>query len=86
MLDYSDGANFKVHPLYKEHPGALQIQLYYDELEICNPLGSKALKHKLGMLGFAQYMVLYVLVCWSIGLQFFFHERFVLLHPGKYTS
>ena len=49
MLDYSDGAYFKIHPLYKDHPGTLQIQLYYDELEICNPIGSKALKHKLGM-------------------------------------
>ena len=27
---------------------SLQIQLYYDELEVCNPLGSKAKKHKLG--------------------------------------
>jgi len=29
-------------------PCALQVQLFHDELEICNPLGSKAKKHKLG--------------------------------------
>ena len=34
--------------LIKDDPTALQIQLYYDELEVCNPLGSKAKKHKLG--------------------------------------
>ena len=28
----------------------LQIILYFDELEICNPLGSARKKHKLGML------------------------------------
>ena len=49
MWDYSDGSQFKEHLLYKDHPEALQIHLYFDELEVCNPLGSRALKHKLGM-------------------------------------
>jgi hypothetical protein len=31
----------------KDHT-ALQIILYYDELEVCNPLGSRRKKHKLG--------------------------------------
>lgn len=33
-----------------EDPCALQIKLYYDDLEVCNALGSKIKKHKLGML------------------------------------
>jgi hypothetical protein len=49
MWDYSDGSQFKEHLLYKDHPEALQIHLYFDELEVCNPLGSRALKHKLGL-------------------------------------
>ena len=47
--DYCDGELFASSSLFKEDPCALQIQLYYDELEICNPLGSKAKKHKLGI-------------------------------------
>ena len=48
LNDYCDGEFFKLNPLYKEDPCALQIQLYYDELELCNPLGSKVKKHKMG--------------------------------------
>ena len=47
--DYCDGEQFKKHPLYKKHPHSLQICLYYDDLETCNPLGSKAKIHKLSM-------------------------------------
>ena len=49
MTDYCDGSTFQEHPLYKDHPDGLQIQLYYDDLEICNPLGSKVNKHKLAL-------------------------------------
>ena len=31
-------------------PLALQIMLFYDELELCNPLGSSTKVHKLGKL------------------------------------
>ena len=48
MGDYCDGEQYKQHPLFKEDPCALQIRLYYDDLEICNALGSKVKKHKLG--------------------------------------
>ena len=49
MGDYCDGLLFSDNKLFNEDPAALQIQLYYDELEVCNPLGSKTKKHKLGM-------------------------------------
>lgn len=48
MGDYCDGEQYKQHPLFKDDPCALQIRLYYDDLEICNALGSKTKKHKLG--------------------------------------
>lgn len=38
--DIVDGALLKSHPLFSEKPNALQIVLYTDEIEICNPLGS----------------------------------------------
>ena len=47
-MDFVDGERFKTSPLFSTDPCALQIMLYYDELEVCNPLGSKAKKHKLG--------------------------------------
>ena len=48
MGDYCDGDLFKSHPLFGEDPCALQIQLYYDEVEFCNPIGSRRGVHKLG--------------------------------------
>ncbi len=44
--DYCDAEQFRNHPLFKNDPGALQVTLYYDDLEVCNPLGSKAKIHK----------------------------------------
>ncbi len=49
LSDFCDGSLFANHALFKEDPAALQIQLYYDELEVCNPLGSKTKKHKIGI-------------------------------------
>ena len=48
---YSDGSIYKNHPVL-EHPDALQIVGYYDELEVCNPFGSNVKKHKLGLIFF----------------------------------
>ena len=46
--DYCDGKRCREHPLFSTDPVALQIILYYDELELCNPLGSRRKKHKIG--------------------------------------
>ena len=40
---------FRNHPLFSRDPTALQLFLYYDEVELTNPLGSKTGKHKLGV-------------------------------------
>ena len=50
IVDYCDGEFFTLSPLFTEDPCALQIQLFHDELEICNPIGTKAKKDKLGTL------------------------------------
>lgn len=50
LRDYCDGKQFKDHPIFSSEPNALQIQLYYDDIDVCNPIGSKSVIHKLGML------------------------------------
>ena len=49
MGDFCDGANYAQSELFRQDPCALQIQLYYDEVEVTNPIGSKVNIHKLGM-------------------------------------
>lgn len=56
LEDYCDGTQFKQHPLFCNHPKSLQIMLYFDEVEVCNPLGSKVNTHKLGK----YYITIYV--------------------------
>ena len=64
--DYCDGEQYKTSALFIEDPCALQIQLFYDEVEVCNPIGSKAKKHKLGKI--SNYTVAYNRVCITQGL------------------
>ena len=47
--DFFNGANFWNNPLFSQDPEALQIIGYYDELEVCNPLGLHIKKHKVGV-------------------------------------
>ena len=48
LHDFCDGNYYKRHELFSSDKPAIQLLLYYDELEVCNPLGSKRTKHKLG--------------------------------------
>ncbi|XP_030606887.1 uncharacterized protein LOC115795207 [Archocentrus centrarchus] len=50
--DFCDGKYYKQHPLFSKSKGALEIQVYYDDFETSNPLGSKQGIHKLGCLYF----------------------------------
>lgn len=47
--DICDGQVFRTDNFFTEHPDALQIIIYHDAVEVCNPLGSQAGKHKLDM-------------------------------------
>ena len=53
LRDYCDGKKFKEHTLFSVDSNALQLVLYYDELELCNVLGSRRKKHKIGNLIFS---------------------------------
>ena len=46
--DFCDGKVYHSHPLFTLHSTALQLFFYYDDLEVCNPLGSKRKIHKVG--------------------------------------
>lgn len=50
--DFCDGSYLKSHPLFSSNTFALQIQLYYDDFECANPLGSKKGIHRFGCLYF----------------------------------
>ena len=43
---------FRKHPLFSTDERAIQIIAYYDEIELCNPLGSNTKVHKLGCVFF----------------------------------
>ena len=49
LSDYCDGSACKSHPLYSSGSLSLQIFAYYDDMEVCNPLGSLAKTHKLSI-------------------------------------
>ena len=75
--DYCDGIFFKQHPLFSLEPHALQIILYFDDLELCNPLETSAKIHKIGKDGekvCTEHTLLYV------------NCRGVLLSVGKPES
>uniref|UniRef100_A0A1X7STL8 Uncharacterized protein n=1 Tax=Amphimedon queenslandica TaxID=400682 RepID=A0A1X7STL8_AMPQE len=48
IADYCDGDLFRSHNLFCEKPNSLQIILYFDEIEVCNPLGAHSCLQKLG--------------------------------------
>ena len=47
--DICDGRLFKTDELFKDKPDSLQLILYHDALEVCNPMGSNAGTEKLVM-------------------------------------
>lgn len=49
MMDFCDAYYFKNHKIFNSYRNALQLILYYDDIEVANPLGAKAGIHKLGM-------------------------------------
>lgn len=50
LHDFCDGEFVRTHPLVKQNSETLLLELYFDDLEIANPLGSRRGKYKLGEL------------------------------------
>lgn len=49
LASYCDGVQFSQHGMFKDNPHALRLQLFYDDVEVVNPIGTKTCIHKLGM-------------------------------------
>lgn len=47
LRDFCDGSFFNSHHLFRSEPTALQIQLYYDDFNVVNPLGNKVKTYKM---------------------------------------
>ncbi len=48
LYDYCDGQMYKDHSIFATDRSALQLIIYFDEVEVVNPLGSYRGHHKLG--------------------------------------
>lgn len=49
LCDICDGSIYKDHTIFQQDPKGLQLMLYFDDVEICNPLGKGAGTHKVGL-------------------------------------
>lgn len=52
ITSFRDTTTFKNSPFFQSHPNAVRINFYYDDIEICNPIGSRSSFHKLAMFYF----------------------------------
>ena len=68
LCDYCDGKFIRNHPLAEKSKKTITLAIYFDDLEVANPLGSRRGKHKLGELQVVVdiYMVTHYQEC-SIG-------------------
>ena len=84
--DITDGRVFQSNDLFKSHPNSLQLILYQDAFEVCNPLGSSRKKHKilgvyLTLGNFSPHFrsvvdnTLLVLLCKELDLKHFGHDK-----------
>ncbi|KAK3911240.1 Zinc finger protein 605 [Frankliniella fusca] len=53
LRSYLDGRRCKDNPLISRHPRIIRLQLYWDDVEVCNPLGSKTSIHKIAAFYFS---------------------------------
>ena len=58
MSDYYGGNDFQTHHLFSTQPCSIQLMMYYNKLEVCNPLESKSKIHKIGMFHFQRFYLL----------------------------
>ena len=50
MRDFCDGAIISNDNYFQQNPSALQIILFYDDAEFCNPIGHRTKKHSMGLI------------------------------------
>ena len=57
MQDVRDGLYFKNHQLFQNHPEALTIVVYTDDIEIVNPIGVNTKRHKITLFFWSLYNI-----------------------------
>lgn len=53
LRTYLDGRRSRTHPLVTRHPRIYRLSLYWDDIEVVNPLGSKTTIHKIAAFYFS---------------------------------
>ena len=80
LADFCDGAYYKNHSLFSVHKNALQIMMYYDDVEVCNALGSHTKVHKLGTCLHVYTLYIHTLSCMYI------HVYNIIMHVLQASS
>ena len=57
MQDVRDGLHYESDPFFQNHPEALTIVAYVDDIEIVNPIGSHTKKHKITLFFWSLYNI-----------------------------
>lgn len=57
IRSHRDGLHFKNHPLFSNDHFAIRIQLFNEDLEVCNPCDSKTKVHQLSMFNFVIFII-----------------------------
>lgn len=65
LADYCDGELYKSHELFGSHETALQIIMYFDEVETCNPLGGHNGERKLGKVLISRHVSI-IIICTGV--------------------
>ena len=52
LRDFCDGDQYNLNPLFREHPNALRIELYYDDFTAANAAGTKSRLYKISAVYF----------------------------------
>uniref|UniRef100_A0A1X7TTU7 Reverse transcriptase Ty1/copia-type domain-containing protein n=1 Tax=Amphimedon queenslandica TaxID=400682 RepID=A0A1X7TTU7_AMPQE len=50
--NFCDSKSFNMQALFSSEPHALQLMIYYDDLKLCNPFGTKTNVHKMELINF----------------------------------
>ena len=62
--DVCDSELFQKYPSFQQHENALQLLVYFDEIEVCNPLAGHAGVHKLSMINAINFITyIHLQVC-----------------------
>ena len=81
MRGHIDTNHYKSHELFKECPRALRIQIFNDDLEVCNSCGSKTKLHQLAMFCFCILIFFYQIK--HLFLTFKLCNKIFIIFPGQ---